>query len=197
MLPLEDRLPQASVPSRICLVGETGSGKSTTAELLRQCAARAGYPTRTIQLAEPLRRLQNLVYRTIGQPKPPEQQDQQLMYDLAGNIRRIRPTALVELFEAELVTVPPGTVVINADLRDHAVDAVRLRALGFYFIRVRCEPAVRRARLGLRDDLSVIDDERLFQLSAINCDLEFDNSRPGLDHIRQFCLELLDGVPCC
>ena len=81
MLPLEDRLSPAGVPSRICLIGETGSGKSTTAELLRQCLARAGYPTRTIQLAEPLRQLQNLVYRRIGEPKPPERQDQQLMYE--------------------------------------------------------------------------------------------------------------------
>jgi energy-coupling factor transporter ATP-binding protein EcfA2 len=198
MLPLDDgRQSSIGIPSRICLVGETGSGKSTTADMLRLCLAQAGHRTRTIQLAGPLRRLQNLVYREIGEPKPPERQDQRLMFDLATNIRRISPTALVEIFEAAVVAVPPGTVVINADLRDHAIDAVRLRALGFYFIRVRCTAAVRRSRLGLRDDLSVVDDEQVFQLEAIPCDLDFDNSRPGLEHVRAFCLDLLEGIRCC
>ncbi|MEO6703235.1 MAG: hypothetical protein ABI140_22250 [Jatrophihabitantaceae bacterium] len=193
MLPRDDRI-RLGPGSRICLVGETGSGKSTTADTLRRCLTEAGYRTQTIQLAEPLRDLQNLVYRTISVPKAVDQQDQQLMLDLASNIRRIRPSALVELFEKSLAAVESGTVVINADLRDHEVDAIRLRELGFRFIRVRCERSVRLARLGVRDDLSVVDDEQVFRLDLIGCDLDFDNSRTGLEHVRQFCLDLIAGA---
>lgn len=187
----------AGCPPRICLIGETGSGKSTTAAVLRQVLAGAGRPAELIQLATLLRDLQNLVYQRIGAVKTPDQQDQQLMVDLAGNIRRIRPTALVDEFERSLAALPAGTVAVNADLRDHAVDAVRLRELGFFFVRIRCDRAVRAARLRLRDDLSVVDDERVFQLDRIDCDVEFDNSRDGLNYVHEFCTELVTGAVCC
>jgi energy-coupling factor transporter ATP-binding protein EcfA2 len=194
-------MPVFADQGRICLVGATGSGKSTTAELLAEYLAEAGRRSRLIALAAPLRDLQDQLYRTIGQPKAADQQDQQLMFALATNIRRIRPTALVEKFEAALADTPPDTVVINADLRDHAVDAVRLRELGFRFVRLRCDRVVRQHRLGRRDDISVVDDEREFRLDAIACDLEFDNSRPGLAHLRDFCRELsrdlIEVARCC
>jgi energy-coupling factor transporter ATP-binding protein EcfA2 len=185
------------LPRRICLVGETGSGKSTTAEVLRELLAEAGHPSQLIPLAALLHELQNLVYSQLGTAKAAGQQDQQLMLDLASNIRRIRPTALVERFERSLRALAPGTVAINADLRDHAVDAPRLRRLGFYFVRIRCDRAVRMARLRLRDDLSVVDDERVFQLDRIDFDVEFDNSRDGLGQLHDFCRGLLAGALCC
>ncbi|HEU5269738.1 MAG TPA: hypothetical protein VFU36_07425 [Jatrophihabitans sp.] len=194
MSPPADR---AVGPMRICLVGETGSGKSTTAEVLRRLLAEAGRPSELIPLAGLLRRLQDLVYAEIATGKAADQQDQQLMVDLARNIRRIRPTALVERFERSLLALPPGTVAINADLRDHAVDAIRLRELGFHFIRIRCDRAVRLARLRLRDDLSVVDDEQVFQLDRIRCDVEFDNSRDGLAHVEEFCRGVLASPVCC
>jgi cytidine deaminase len=184
-------------PGRICLVGETGSGKSTTAEVLRDLLAEDGRQSALIPLAGLLHSLQDLIYAELGTVKAAGRQDQQLMMDLASNIRRIRPTALVERFERSLLALPPGTVAINADLRDHAVDAVRLRELGFHFVRIRCDRAVRLARLRRRADLSVVDDERVFQLDRIPCDTEFDNSRNGLDHVRQFCRGLLAGSVCC
>jgi adenylylsulfate kinase-like enzyme len=198
MSPRDDRLDGSEgFPRRICLVGETGSGKSTTAEVLRQLLAAAGHDCALIPLAALLHELQNLIYRQLGAAKTAGQQDQRLMVDLADNIRRIRPTALVERFERSLLELPAGTVAVNADLRDHAVDAVRLRELGFYFVRVRCDRAVRQARLRLRDDLSVVDDERVFRLDEIPCDVEFDNSRDGLRHVHDFCRGLLAGSVCC
>lgn len=183
--------------TRICLVGETGSGKSTTAAVLTQTLAAAGHRSQVIALAALLHSLQNRLYQEIGEPKPSDQQDQQLMLDLARHIRRIRPTALVERFEQSVAAVPAGTVVINADLRDHLVDAPRLRELGFYFIRVRCDRAVRQQRLRARNDLSIVDDEQVFELDRIACDVEFDNNRNGIEHVREFCAELLTGVLCC
>jgi cytidine deaminase len=187
----------AGCPPRICLIGETGSGKSTTAAVLRQVLAEADRPAELIQLATLLRDLQNVLYQRIGAAKAPDQQDQQLMVDLAGNIRRIRPTALVDEFERSLAALPAGTVAVNADLRDHAVDAVRLRELGFFFVRIRCDRAVRAERLRLRDDLSVVDDERVFQLDRIGYDVEFDNSRDGLGYVHEFCTGLVAGAVCC
>ena len=189
--------PELVQPNRICLVGETGSGKSTTAQLLGELLAEDGRPSALIPLAGLLHQLQDLVYAELGAVKVAGQQDQQLMLDLASNIRRIRPTALVDRFERSLLALPPGTVAINADLRDHAVDAVRLRELGFRFVRIRCDRAVRLARLRLRDDLSVVDDERVFSLDRIPCDVEFDNSRDGLAHLRRFCRDLLVSPVCC
>lgn len=187
----------SSRTDRICLVGETGSGKSTTAAVLAELVAASGRPVVQLALAALLRDLQNLVYAEIGEPKPADRQDQQLMLDLASNIRRIRPTALVERFEKALADVPGGTFVINADLRDHAVDAPALRELGFTFVRIRCDRAVRAQRLERRDDVTVVDDERVFALDRIDCDTQFDNSRAGLEHVRRFCTELLAGAPCC
>lgn len=194
-VPMEDRRPDGQV--RICLVGETGSGKSTTAATLRALLTAAGRPSALIPLAGLLQQLQDLVYAEIAASKAADQQDQQLMVDLARNIRRIRPTALVERFERSLLALPADTVAINADLRDHAVDAVRLRELGFHFIRIRCDRTVRLARLRLRDDLSVVDDEQVFQLDRIDCDAEFDNSRDGLAHVQEFCRDLLASSACC
>jgi dephospho-CoA kinase len=178
-------------------VGETGSGKSTTAAVLAESLAAAGHRSQVIALAALLHDLQNRLYQEIAEPKPSGQQDQQLMLDLATHIRRIRPTALVERFEQSLAAVPAGTVVINADLRDHLVDAPRLRELGFYFIRVRCDRSVRQQRLRARNDLSIVDDEQVFQLDDIECDAVFDNNRNGIEHVREFCAELLTGVLCC
>ncbi|HEY0167329.1 MAG TPA: hypothetical protein VGB75_09820 [Jatrophihabitans sp.] len=191
------RLDPAPGRARICLVGETGSGKSTTAAVLTESLAAAGRPSRVIALAALLHDLQNRLYSEIAEPKPADQQDQQLMLDLAKHIRRIRPTALVERFEQSLATTPAGAVVINADLRDHTVDAPRLRELGFYFVRVRCERAVRHQRLRAREDVSIVDDERVFKLDEIACDVEFDNSRSGVEHVRDFCTRLIAGAPCC
>jgi dephospho-CoA kinase len=190
---------QASLPDpiRICLVGETGSGKSTTAAVLTETFAATGRQSRVIGLAALLHDLQNRLYSEIAEPKLEGQQDQQLMRDLAKHIRRIRPTALVERFEKSLAGVPAGAAVINADLRDHAVDAPRLRELGFYFVRIRCDRSVREQRLRARNDLSIVDDELAFQLDRIRCDVEFDNSRSGMEHVRQFCATLAAGVPCC
>lgn len=185
-----------SPTDRICLVGETGSGKSTTARVLQHMLSETGRPAAQLPLASLLNTLQNLVYSEIGEQHDGTRQDQRLMVDLATNIRRIRPTALVDRFERSLSVLPAGTVVINADLRDHAVDAPRLRQLGFHFVRIRCDRAVRADRLDLRDDLSVVDDEQVFELDRIDCDEEFDNSREGLEHVRAFCEQLLAGALC-
>ena len=50
MSPFDDGLA-GGPPRRICLVGETGSGKSTTAQTLGQLLAAAGQPSALIPLA--------------------------------------------------------------------------------------------------------------------------------------------------
>jgi hypothetical protein len=50
--------------------------------------------------------------------------------------------------------VAEADVILNDDLRDVHVDYPALQALGFSFVRVRCDEPVRLRRLAGRSDLS-------------------------------------------
>jgi dephospho-CoA kinase len=140
---------------RVSVVGLTGSGKSTTADLLKRSLARRGLTVGVVKLAEPLYRLQQAVYATAGVAIEPGDQDQVLLETLARELRRISPTSLVDDFMRRL-RATDADVVINDDLRDTVVDYPALRDAGFRVLRVRAPEDVRLARLGQRSDLTVV-----------------------------------------
>ncbi|HEX8742814.1 MAG TPA: hypothetical protein VF712_06755 [Thermoleophilaceae bacterium] len=147
--------PSAGAALRLSVVGLTGSGKSTTTELLKRSLARRGLSVSVVKLADPLYRLQRAVYETAGVAIRPGDQDQVLMEALATQLRRISPTALVDDFMRRLEGTA-ADVVLNDDLRDTFVDYPALRAAGFRVVRVTAPEDVRLDRLGQRADLTVV-----------------------------------------
>lgn len=147
---------------RIALVGFTGTGKSTIAAGLIEELRRPGQPAQLVKLAAPLYRLQQIYYREAGVDLAPGTQDQELMAEIATRLRRISPSALLDQFLATLAATPPGTAIVNDDLRVPEPDATGLRAAGFCLIRLECPDGIRRARLAGRDDRSTLDEPTVF-----------------------------------
>ncbi|GAA0931668.1 AAA family ATPase [Nonomuraea longicatena] len=175
---------------RVAVIGLAGSGKSTTASLLEEAATAAGLSHARVKLAKPLYDLQDSVYVAAGRAVGAGAQDQVLMEDLADNLRRINPRALVDDFTVRLNTVD-ADVIVNDDLRDPQVDAVALRALGFRVVRVRCDEDLRQKRLAERRDPTRAD-RSTRRLEEIEADLELDNSG-DLDGHRAAVRDLLEG----
>jgi hypothetical protein len=169
---------------RISVVGLSGSGKSTCAELITRFAADRGLSTIRLPLAQPLYRLQSQVYATAGTTLSAGAQDQVLMEDLAGHLRRINPRALLDDFLARVDQAGAGAtgpVLLNDDLRDPHVDAPALRARGFRILRITCAESIRQVRLKERADLSVADGSTR-QLDLIPTDAVIDNSGERADY---------------
>ncbi|MEY9994446.1 hypothetical protein ABIE67_006478 [Streptomyces sp. V4I8] len=159
---------------RIAVIGHSGSGKSTCAAVLREYAADQGLGFARIALARPLYELQDRVYATAGAPLRAGAQDQVLMEDLAGHLRRLNPRALADDFAARLA-VCPADLVVNDDLRDPVVDAPALRALGFRILRITSAEQLRLGRLAARADLTRADGSTR-DLDLIEPDVVIDNS---------------------
>ena len=174
---------------RISVIGLSGSGKSTCAALITRFAAEKGLSTVRLPLAEPLYRLQAQVYAAARTELPAGAQDQVLMENLAGHLRRINPRALLDDFlarvdDAEAGGPGPGRVLLNDDLRDPHVDAPALRARGFRILRITCAESIRQLRLEERADLSVADGSTR-QLDLVPTDAVIDNSGELADYRAQ------------
>lgn len=143
-------------------MGLSGTGKSTLAAALTQLLCRDGYTAKIVKLSAPLYRLQDAFYAEAGVVVDEAKQDQQLMADIARQLRRISDRALLDRFLQTVAGLAPDTAVINDDLREPAPDAHGLREAGFTIIRLECPEEVRQARLVERGDLSTIDERAVF-----------------------------------
>ncbi|MFD8498264.1 hypothetical protein [Amycolatopsis sp. NPDC059657] len=177
-------------PVLLSIIGLTGCGKSTFAALAAEFAADRGLSFATVKLAAPLYTLQDKVYAVAGMKVPPGAQDQILMENLAGELRRIQPASLATDFLRRLATIK-ADVVVNDDLRDPHVDAVALRRHGFRIVRVTADEAVRTARLTRRGDLSH-SDRSTAELDLIHPEVVIDNSGE-LARFRERATEILEG----
>lgn len=181
-------------PHHVALVGLTGVGKSTlAAALVRSLAARKQRGV-VVKLAAPLYRLQRAVHIEAGLDPLTTGQDQQLLSDLAGHLRRLNPVALTEAFLVEVATYPDDVVVLNDDLRDIG-DAERLRDAGFHLVRLTCPESVRHTRLGNRADTSLINEKELFgpQLEAMPVQCTLDTRTPAIELADQLLSTLGGG----
>lgn len=160
----------ASKQLRLSLVAPSGSGKSTVARILKDGFEAAGLQVTILKLATPLYDLQTSFYKACGVQLAVGRQDPQLLESIATHLRRIEPQVLVQAFSKRLQAVD-DQIVLNDDLRDDLVDWPWMRANGFVVVRVNAGIAIRRKRLGLRGDLSVVEHSPLdAQIERIQSD---------------------------
>jgi predicted nucleic acid-binding protein len=178
---------------RLCFIGLSGAGKSTSAKIVREWARSAQLDVAAIKLAKPLYDIQAIVYRYAGRPPPGSRQDQLLMVDIARHLRRINNRALVDVFTAEVLR-SNAHVVVNDDLKDFETDYPVLRSLGFIFIRLWSEEGERLRRLSRRDDLALADERSLWQFDAMAADYTLENSHNDLREFTGRMRGVLDEI---
>lgn len=190
------RRPAGGGPVRLAFFGHSGSGKSTVASLTEQFFAARGLPVARVKLAEPLYQLQRRFYAVAGRPIGLYEQDHVLLEAIASQLRRISATSLIDDFERRLaVAEVEAGVVVNDDVRDPFVDAPRLGALGFTFIRVHCDEDRRLARLTARADRSsVAHSSTTRDLELLPQDRLIDNSLDELADLEERLHEMLRAL---
>lgn len=166
------------------LYGHTGSGKSTTSNLVREYFQSGGYRVQILKLAQPLYDLQSRFYETADVLMGPYDQDQVLLEEIASQLRRISPTSIVDDFLRRLEKLE-ADIVINDDLRDAHVDYPMLKQWGFRFVRITCSESVRLERLSRRQDVStVIHSNTTAEIDLIEPDVVIDNSIDDLEKLK-------------
>ncbi|CAN7771454.1 hypothetical protein LJR245_007556 [Rhizobium leguminosarum] len=160
---------------KIALIGPSGSGKSTFTSELKEEFKSKGKSVAVLKLASPLYGLQKQFYAAAGKMIAEDAQNQVLLEAIAGQLRSISPTALIDHLEHRL-NETDADIVLNDDLRDDDVDLPRLRALGFKVVRIVSPDSSRISRLGCRNDVStIINSELDVQIARIDADIVVSN----------------------
>jgi len=178
---------------KLVLFGHTGSGKSTSASIVRRFFENRGKHVVVLKLAQPLYELQHQFYRITDRSIELYQQDQILLEMIANQLRRISPSCLIDNFQKRLLEVE-ADVILNDDLRDPYVDFPALKKQGFRFIRITCSEEVRLQRLRLRDDLSTnVHSTSSSQIDLIEADVMIDNSGNQNEELEAKLFTVLEG----
>lgn len=179
---------------KIVLYGYTGSGKSTSAGILKKILEDQGKKVTVLKLAQPLYELQSHFYRVAGKPIEFYQQDQELLEKIAFSLRKISPVSIVEDFLKRLKTIKTD-VVLNDDLRDTKDDYPILKENGFKFIRVVCDEAIRLQRLGLRNDISICaNSSTTNNIDMITPDALIDTTDGNITLLQERIKNALEGL---
>lgn len=177
---------------KLCLYGLSGSGKSTSADIVAQWCHHQGMRVQVVKLAEPLYTLQAHFYAAAGRPIGRYEQDQPLLEMIAVELRRLNERSLVNDFVRRL-DVCDADVVINDDLREPFVDAPVLRERGFRFVRIRCADRERSRRLHLRGDLASVEQSATTSaIDLIDADVMIENDGT-VTQLQSTLHDLLDG----
>lgn len=182
------------MPTRLCLIGHSGAGKSTTAELIRHTAETTGRRCSIVKVATPLYELQQVFYARLGTPLPPSQQDQQLLESVADWMRQREPEFLIRDFLGRVETID-ADVIVNDDVRSYDFDYPRLRAAGWTAIRVVAPTEHRHKRLS---DLGYLtrSDKSTVGVDTVDVDHELHNDA-SIAELRRKVITLLDAVAPC
>ncbi|XBS69138.1 AAA family ATPase [Acerihabitans sp. KWT182] len=183
-LTLSGNVPAATLADRLCqgtqlrlaLVAGSGSGKSTTAELLREAFRKRGLLVSIEKLAQPLYSLQQAYFNELAQTIDADVQHQHLMEKIADNLRMLEPRSLINHLFARLQR-NKSDVILTDDLRDKKIDWPALIEHGYVVIRVLCDESIRRQRLNARQDMqSQITSTLDTDIRAIEADITLDNN---------------------
>jgi len=145
---------------KICFFGPSGSGKSSATKFLKEDFERRGLTTEVLKLAEPLYKVQKLLYTESGITIKKYNQNQKLLEGIATSMRDINPRSIIDNFMLRLKKVN-SDVVINDDLRDFEIDMPVLKQNGFILIRIWASGEVIQSRLSLRNDLYTKENSEL------------------------------------
>ena len=178
---------------RLALVASSGSGKSTTAMLLKDAFSQRGLTVGTEKLAQPLYSLQHAYFNELAQVVDSRAQHQLLMEKIADNMRMIDPRSLIEHLFARLQK-NQAEIILTDDLRDKKTDWPALVEQGYVVIRILCDRETRRQRLESRQDIqsqftSVLDED----IETINADLTLENNG-DLAQLQQAVGELVERL---
>jgi dCTP deaminase len=161
--------------TRLCLLGPTGSGKSTIASYLQSC-----HNAEILKIAAPLYEAHDRILTLLHAERM--EVDGKLIQALAERYMALSPDYLANTFERSLYA-SSSTLIVNDDCR--ANNYQRLRALGFVFVRVATEDAVRLDRCASRK--IPLDDDHPTErgLNELPCEFTIDNSGHLNDSKRQ------------
>ena len=169
---------------KICVYGLAGSGKSTVSAMIRQALIERGYHVDILKLAEPMYRLQQIIYRTAGVEVDLWEHDNRLLRLLATELRRINPTCIVDDFLARTGT-STADIVINDDCRDADIDYPAMAGAGFQFVHITCDHEGRTARVAARGDRTVVaDSAATWGHDRMTANWTIDNSSEDLGRLR-------------
>lgn len=179
---------------KLVIYGHTGSGKSTSASMIRDYFEVKGLSVAIIKLAQPLYEIQQEIYKKSGRPIEFYEQDQLLLEAVASHLRRIEPKSLVNNFIFRL-NQTNANVVINDDFRDPYVDYPELLNNGFKFIRITCNDQIRNDRLQKRGDLTTkVNSSTTADIDWVKPDAVIDNSFSNLNDLENKIIEVLEEL---
>ncbi|WP_414147289.1 ATP-binding protein [Erwinia sp. BNK-24-b] len=161
---------------RLALVASSGSGKSTTAGLLKEAFRQQGLSVSIEKLALPLYNLQRAYYSEMAQTIAENAQHQLLMENIASNLRMLNPRSLIDHLFSRLQK-NHADVILTDDLRDRQTDWPALVEQGYVVIHVLCDEKIRHRRLSERHDLqtqviSSLDED----INTIRPDFRLENN---------------------
>lgn len=180
--------------TRICLLGHSGAGKSTTAALIHDAVTARHLTCAVIKVGAPLYELQQRFYARLGQQFPAGQQDQQLLEAIARWIRKRQPRFLVDDFLSRAQRTA-ADVLVNDDVRSYDFDYPELRQCGWAAVRVSASEEIRGKRLAAQGYLS-LSDASTASVDDIEVDFEIRNDTT-LTVLRSNIEVMMDRVLSC
>jgi dephospho-CoA kinase len=176
---------------KLAIYGLSGSGKSTTAKIIKDYYEKENKKVEFVKLAYPLYKIQQIFYETAGKKIDFYDQDQVLLEVIAENLRKISKTALVDDFMTRLKECT-ADVVINDDIRDHEHDYPVLKEENFLFFRVFCDEHLRIKRLKERNDISIqVNSNTTRDINKFEPDWEIDSSTGDLGTTKKKIYDIL------
>lgn len=172
---------------RISLIGPTGSGKTTTAWLMQRIVPGAV----VLSLAQPLRDIEEYIYRTLGHAPPSITgvQDGTLLQQIRSILFERDPEILASSFERAVKACSPSTLVINDDCR--AGSKPYLDNLNFKYIWIEGAHSERRVDVTAAKHTASPHDA---VLSISDCEFSLTNTGSLADLVQSVSsfVEMLD-----
>ena len=155
-------------PIRVCLVGDSGAGKSTAAWILGHRLA----PCVRVDVARPLHEACDYIYREAGLIPPSLRgvQDGRMLHGLREIFQTLEPEFLEQRFRSTVYAVDPSHSMINADCRLALMPA--MQQLGFTLVHINRDSAAERQDITRSAPRSPHD----LTIPQSACDFSLENS---------------------